>query len=34
MIFMVRLTKASELDSLKVAAEQGDTDAQRILGNR
>ena len=27
MIFMVRLTKASELDSLIVAAEQGDAEA-------
>ena len=32
MISAVRLTVASELDSLKVAAEQGDADAQFNLG--
>ncbi len=32
MIFVVRLTNASELDSLKVAAEQGDVEAQFNLG--
>ena len=33
MIFMVRLTIASDLDSIKVAAEQGDAEAQVSLGS-
>ena len=33
MILSVRLTVASELDSLKAAAEQGDTRAQEGLGS-
>ena len=33
MILSVRLTVASELDSLKAAAEQGDVEAQFKLGN-
>ena len=32
MIFMVRLTVASDLDSIKAAAEQGDVGAQVNLG--
>ena len=34
MILTARLTVASELDSLKAAAEQGNTEAQFYLGVR